>query len=896
MSAIVPETPVDPNPAGADPDDARPAKAPDFFATDHLHADLKGRSVRGGAATVFGQAASFTLNLASTAVLARLLTPTDFGLIAMVTAVTGFVSMFKDAGLSKATVQRVELNAAQVSTLFWLNLALSCVLMIALAVASPGVAWFYGEPRLTYITLALAGTFLLGGLTVQHQAILRRQMRFGALACIEVFSRAFGILMAIAAAACGARYWALVLLIVAASSANTVLVWYMCPWRPSLARRGSGVRSMVYFGAHLSASSVLAYLRRNVDNVLIGAIWSSGALGIYTKAYQLILLPITQINAPLNAVALPVLSRLQEDPDRFQRYFRKYISAIAVAGMPIVGICWAAADSLILTVLGPQWELCIPIFYALIPAAFMGTLNVATGAVLIPLGRADRLLRADVYQSAAFFAGFILGLPWGPVGVAMGLSIAYTVSQPAKFAYAFRRSPVSLRDIGRSTWRPFLASLLSVAATTWIGRCVLNEDTTPAVVLIFRCIIFGSCYAVAHIWLPGGSPMFADVVHELKPLEMLMSPRKLLGRCRHMIRHIAKRILLRNARGIQYLISHCAPLAGLCYGSIGRPFAREYQAVFSGWLRYYVDVEHPRTSSALLRRSTHRIEKGLTMQPLRTVFALEYIKETVDCYVQMTAQSDPNASSDLDELRWAHDVLSKYFATVDNHPVIDQARSTFQSVVCDRQGDGAGRVPRKVDCRPPAVEYEELLALAKRRHSVRWFLQRPVPRELIDQAIHLAGQSPSACNRQPFAFYVVDDPTTVKEVARVPWGAATFCHNIPVFIVLVGRYRSFAHESDRHLIYVDGGLAAMGFMYAAETLGLGTCCIAWPDFVAEERRMAELLGLESDERPVLCLALGYPDPESLVPFSQKKSLDQIRVYRTNGVEDSAMCCEGEDVC
>ncbi len=150
-----------------------------FFDTEYLKADLKGRSVRGGAVTMAAQGIKFFLQIGSTVVLARLLTPEDFGLIAMVTAVTGFVMMFKDMGLSMATVQRAEIDHAQISTLFWINVVLSLAFMLLTATLAPAIAWFYSEPRLTWITLALAGAFIFSGFTVQHQALLRRQMNFG---------------------------------------------------------------------------------------------------------------------------------------------------------------------------------------------------------------------------------------------------------------------------------------------------------------------------------------------------------------------------------------------------------------------------------------------------------------------------------------------------------------------------------------------------------------------------------------------------------------------------------------------------------------------------------------------------------------------------------------------
>jgi len=240
----------------------------DHFATDYLMADLKGRSVRGGALTLVAQAVKFALQLGSTIVLARLLTPEDFGLVAMVTAVTGFVMMFKDAGLSVATVQREEITREQVSALFWINAGLSVVLMIVVAALAPLIALFYSEPRLVGITLAISGTFVFAGLTVQHQALLRRQMQFKKLAVLEVASMVFGVATAITMAFLGLGYWSLVGMLAATAGANAVLAWIACAWIPGAPARSDGVGSMLNFGAGVTGFSVVNYFARNADNLL----------------------------------------------------------------------------------------------------------------------------------------------------------------------------------------------------------------------------------------------------------------------------------------------------------------------------------------------------------------------------------------------------------------------------------------------------------------------------------------------------------------------------------------------------------------------------------------------------------------------------------------------------
>ena len=349
------------------------------------------------------------------------------------------------------------------------------------------------------------------------------------------------------------------------------------------------------------------------------------------------------------------------------------------------------------------------------------------------------------------------------------------------------------------------------------------------------------------------------------------------------LRYTASRVwrwFRRKAARLPLRLAGLSPLASSLYFCLfSAAFRREHHAVVQGLLKYGEQQDWPGGSSAVLRRSIHRLEKGLLMRHRRPAFAVGYIHETVACYARAVASVCEAQAAASSELRWAHDVLKAYFHQAGDHPAIRSAHLLFHSTPWPEPADGHQRVPYRRDLsQPPPVRYEDLLALARRRRSVRWFLRRPVPREVIDRAILVAAQSPSACNRQPFVLRVIDDPGLLARVAQVPMGAAGFWENIPVLVLVVGQQRHFFSPRDRHLIYVDGALAAMGFLYAAEAQGLSTCCINWPDIRKKEALMARLLGLEPDERIIMCIAVGYPDPDGLVACSEKKPLEQLRRY------------------
>ncbi|WP_226638596.1 nitroreductase family protein [Novosphingobium profundi] len=313
------------------------------------------------------------------------------------------------------------------------------------------------------------------------------------------------------------------------------------------------------------------------------------------------------------------------------------------------------------------------------------------------------------------------------------------------------------------------------------------------------------------------------------------------------------------------------------------PFNREQAAVMRGARNYHRNLRRDRRSHVQLRRNIHRLEKGLVMLPRRDVFATDYIAETMAGYVRAVAQFERSAASiDRDELAWAHDVLDAYFrACSPGHRVIDEARETFSGL--PPLFPSGGKAPtRRGDRGASTITFDELRELSLQRRSVRHFEQRPVPRDLIDRALGIAAQAPTACNRMPYEFRIYDDPDLVRAVAQLPFGAAGFGHQIPTLAVVVGKLDSYFSARDRHAIYIDASLAAMSFLFALETLELSSTIINWPDFEPLEARMQRLLGLDLSERVVMLIAIGYSHPDAMVPYSQKKQLDSFRSYNKVG--------------
>jgi O-antigen/teichoic acid export membrane protein len=500
---------------------ARNSAPRDHFRTDHLKVDLGKRTARGGAVTLLSQALRFVLSTAGTVILARLLTPADYGLIGMVAVVLGFTSMFKDLGLSAATVQRSEVTEKQVSTLFWVNVVLSIAVMMLAIALSPLVAWFFREPRLKSITMVFGPGFFLGGLAVQHEALLKRQMRFVALTVSEIVSICAGLVMAISLALYGAHYWALVFNQLATGLVYLVAVWILCDWRPGWPARYAGVRSMIAFGGNLTGFSVVNYFARNLDNLLIGKVWGSQQLGLYAKAYQLLLLPIDQINTPIAAVAVPALSRLTDAPERYRLAYLRILEKIAILTMPAMAFMVATSDWIVAIVLGPQWTGAARIFALLGISGMIQPVANTTGWLFISQGRTSDMLRWGLMGSGIIVLAIVTGLAWGAVGVAAAYSVVFLcVVTPLLFWFVGRHGPVRSRDFYHSITSAS-ASAVGVLVVVLAIRQAL-PTMAPAIGLVLSFVAAAAVSLLILLVLPSGRRALWD----FKMSVLLLTTRK----------------------------------------------------------------------------------------------------------------------------------------------------------------------------------------------------------------------------------------------------------------------------------------------------------------------------------------------------------------------------------
>jgi O-antigen/teichoic acid export membrane protein len=473
-------------------------------------APLGGQVFRGSWISLVSQATMLGLRLVSTVVLARLLTPRAYGVVAMVTVVTGFIGLFKTLGLGTATIQAPQLTHAQLNGVFWINVGFGCLAMLVTIAIAPAMAWFYGEPQVTALTLALAVTFVFGGSGVQHAALLRRHFRFGTAAAIDVSSAVFGAATTIVFALGGAGPWSLVAGLIAIELCNVVLLWFAVEWRPTRPRIDAKISEMVGLGRDLTLFNVLVYWARNLDNFLIGRYWGSTQLGLYSRAYQLLLLPLQQVTTPLSTVAISALSRLSGEDVRYQQAYVRLLEKVAIACMPMTTFLFVEGHRLIAVLLGATWMDVVPIFRPLAIAGMVQPVSATLIWLLVSQGRRQDLRRWSFTGPAFTCAAIVAGLPGGPVGVAtMYAAVDILVRTPLLVWLVSRRGPVGAGSIAKALRPGVCAATAVFIACTAMSRVMPFEGIEGLAISSLTALVAAGGMLFA---LPSGRQAFADIV------------------------------------------------------------------------------------------------------------------------------------------------------------------------------------------------------------------------------------------------------------------------------------------------------------------------------------------------------------------------------------------------
>ena len=454
----------------------------DNIQTDAIRSDLKRKSLQSGLISFAAQPLKLALGIGSTSLLARLLTPADFGLVAMVAPLLALVDSLSNFGLETATIQRDKLSDEQLSASFWLSLKINIVVIGVMMLMAPILAWFYGEERLT-----------------------------GAAAS------------AIAAAFFNWGYWALVLQLVVMQVTQSIAYWLFCDWRPKRyvkknAKLDSNMQAMFSYGANLTGFRFITRIGMQLDRILIGYVGGAGALGLYHVAYKWAYFSFEQVYHTLIDVAVSSLLRAYQDPELYRAYCRRGLMSLFALCLPALAFLFVEAREVLLVLLGNQWLEAVPLFRLLAVAVFFGSMYRVTKWLYVSSGQTKRQLRWGLIHTPTMIIAVAIGSQWGAYGVALGYTTALCLLAVPSVIFCLQDSPLSLLDFFGSVWRSAFASVIAAVVLFSISKFTFINISNTFIKLIIHSIVFGLLYLLLWIFLPGGKQATVEVLENLKAI------------------------------------------------------------------------------------------------------------------------------------------------------------------------------------------------------------------------------------------------------------------------------------------------------------------------------------------------------------------------------------------
>jgi len=490
----------------------RPFNSSGAFRPSELEGGLRRLALRSAGVTLLSQAVVFAIQMIATVVLARLLTPMDFGLVTMVTTFSLLLMSFGQNGYVEAVLQRASMDHFLASNLFWINVVVGLILTIGFAGAGSLLTKFYHEPRVAHVAIGMSLTIFITSTSVLHLALLKRAMEFPTVSVIDILARILSVSVSIFLAWAGWGYWALVAGYVTQAMTTSLAAWSQCRWIPALPRRVPGTGSIAHFAINVYGRFSVNHFARNTDNLLVGWRFGPSPLGFYKKAYDLFVLPANQLLSPVSDVVLSTLSRLDHKSAQYQRYFLTGLSIVAFVGMAVGADLTIVGKDLIRLLLGSRWGESGRIFTFFGPGIGIMLIYYAHGWIHLSIGRADRYLRWTLVEVAVTILLFVAALPWGPVGIAAVWTASFWILTVPAYWYAGKPIGFGILPILGAIWKYALASALAGAASLWFVSLIHPFAAVPGVVgamsrivtdsLVFLGLYIGAVFLLHGSWEP----------------------------------------------------------------------------------------------------------------------------------------------------------------------------------------------------------------------------------------------------------------------------------------------------------------------------------------------------------------------------------------------------------
>ncbi len=459
--------------------------------------ELKNKTLSGifwsVATQIIRQVVQFIISI----VLIRLLLPEEFGLVGMVTVVTGFVIIFRDFGLGSAIIHKKEVSQADLSTAFWFNIMVGAALTLIIIGVAPFVAEFYNEPILTDMTMVLAFNFLISSFSIVQSSIFAKKIDFKTLFFVRITTTIVSGSIAIIMAVNGYGVWSIVAQSLSMSLVSAIGLWVASKWRPSFVFSKASLKMLLDFGLALLGTRTLNYWARNTDNLLIGKFLGSNQLGIYSKAYSVMLLPLTNISQVLSRVMFPSLSTIQDDKQRVKRIYLRMTRSIALVTFPMMAGLIVTADPFVLVVFGEKWKACIPILKILSVLGLTQSIGTLNGNIFLSQGATKLQLKIGLITKPMMIVGIVIGLQWGIIGVAIGYLSATLLSGVLEFYKVGQLIETTIKEMVVN-----LLSVLGCAAAMALAIFGLNfflADQLAMKYLLLVDVFAGICVYLALV-------------------------------------------------------------------------------------------------------------------------------------------------------------------------------------------------------------------------------------------------------------------------------------------------------------------------------------------------------------------------------------------------------------
>ena len=474
--------------------------------------DMMMRASRWAVLSVMVQISKAIVLFGSQIVLARLLSPSDFGIVAICAPVFGFLAIFNDLGLSQAAIQKPDLTKHDSSLIFWINIGIALFIAALIAVIAPGAAAFYGDDRVTAVLIAMSSLVVINSLASQQVALMVRGMRQVPLLLIDILPVFGNVIVSISAALMGWGYWSIVIGQATHGLVANMIAWTMSDFRPSWPRMTPDARSMLRFGGHLTGLTLASFIATNLSPVLVGRLFGVVQVGLFDRAYKLVSMSYIQILTPISRIAETLLARLVGDRAQYRRVFLQITEAMLLVALPGLVCIAVQSEAAVELLYGPRWIASAPLVTWFALGSLMTPLGTAATWLFITQGRTSQMLKFGLISHAISVLSLFVGISWGTIGVAMSFAVFSLPSQGLTIWAATRDGHVTLRDFAAMLVPISIAVGTSAVAVYAVSVTVHRFDNYPALEFSSGIVIAYTATVMALACFGSGRRILKDTM------------------------------------------------------------------------------------------------------------------------------------------------------------------------------------------------------------------------------------------------------------------------------------------------------------------------------------------------------------------------------------------------